>query len=113
MTRYPSLRLRPRQPQKDLPIQHTTSKKPLHARIVIASFGSSKGLVAPLFDLDVSHDASAPFPTYEKPLRYGKLPEIHHIFKEEDAKPPRVLSVLFAVAVVATIPGLFVWVSTP
>lgn len=66
--------------------------------------------MTPLFDVEVAHDPSAPFPTYEKPLRYGKLPEIHHIFKEDATTPPKAISLIFAAAVVGTIPGLFVWV---
>lgn len=105
--------LTPVQPQKDLPVQHATSSKPLRASIVIASFGSSDGLAAPLFDLEVQHDPSVPLPTQEKPLRYGKLPEIRHIFKEGPKTPPKTISFVFTLAVAATVPALFVGVSIP
>ncbi|SPO02227.1 related to oligosaccharyltransferase delta subunit (ribophorin II) [Cephalotrichum gorgonifer] len=95
-------------PYKELPLQHVTSEKPLHASIVIGSFGTAKGLVAPLFDLEVKHDASAAVPKYEKPLRYGKLPEIRHSPPEEKKTPPKVFSLFFLLAVLATVPALFI-----
>lgn len=69
--------------------------------------------MAPLFDLDIQHDPSVPLPTVKKPLRYGKMPEIRHIFKDDPKKPPRTISLVFTLAVVATVPALFVGVSIP
>ncbi|VUC35808.1 unnamed protein product [Clonostachys rosea] len=93
---------------KDFPIQLLTSQSPLHASLVLGSFGSSSASVSPLFDISVQLDPNVPKPTYEPALRYGKLPEIHHIFRSEPKNPPKIVSIFFASAVVATIPALFV-----
>uniref|UniRef100_A0A8H7TTM1 Ribophorin II C-terminal domain-containing protein n=1 Tax=Bionectria ochroleuca TaxID=29856 RepID=A0A8H7TTM1_BIOOC len=93
---------------KDLPIQLLTSQSPLHASLVLGSFGSSSASVSPLFDLSVQLDPNVPKPTYEPALRYGKQPEIHHTFRSEPKNPPKIVSIFFALAVVATIPALFV-----
>ncbi|PKS12833.1 hypothetical protein jhhlp_001045 [Lomentospora prolificans] len=98
-------------PHKELPVQLVSSKKPLHASIVIGSFGSSQGLVTPLFDIDLVVNPNVAPPKYEKPIRYGKLAEIHHIFKDPEKTPPKVVSLVFTLTVLATIPALFVGVS--
>lgn len=69
--------------------------------------------MAPLFDIEIQHDPSAPPLTHKKPLRYGKLPEIRHIFREDAKTPPKTISLAFTLAVVATVPALLVGVSTP
>ncbi|KAF5492613.1 Dolichyl-diphosphooligosaccharide--protein glycosyltransferase subunit SWP1 [Colletotrichum siamense] len=98
--------------QKDLPVQHLLATKPLRASIVIGSFGASKALDTTVFDLDVKRDASAPAPTYDAPIRYGKQPEINHIFREDPRSPPKIISLAFVMAVLATIPVLLVgWLS--
>jgi oligosaccharyltransferase complex subunit delta (ribophorin II) len=84
------------------------SNKPLQASIVIGSFGSSEGLVAQLFDLEAKQDVHSPAPKYEKPLRYGKLPEIHHIFRKDPKNPPKIVSLFFVGAVAAALPALFI-----
>lgn len=99
------------QTQKDLPIQLLTAATPLKASVVLASFGSAQGLDAPVFEVKVEPDPTLPPPTYEKPLRYGKKPEIHHIFRPDPKSPPKVVSLFFAVAVVATLPALLIGVS--
>ncbi|KAK2803080.1 hypothetical protein FQN50_007161 [Emmonsiellopsis sp. PD_5] len=91
--------------QKDLPVQFLQSSKPVEASLVIGSFGASKGYDSPLFQLDVTHDPAAPSPSSEV-LRYGKLNEIHHIFKDDPKSPPIVISLLFAGAVLAALPLL-------
>ncbi|CAG9988396.1 unnamed protein product [Clonostachys byssicola] len=93
---------------RDLPIQLLTSQSPLHASLVLGSFGSSSASVSPLFDLSVQLDPNVPKPTYEPALRYGKQPLIHHTFRSEPKNPPKIVSIFFALAVVATIPALFV-----
>ncbi|KAK4191850.1 Dolichyl-diphosphooligosaccharide--protein glycosyltransferase subunit Swp1 [Podospora australis] len=96
---------------KDLPVQLLHASKPLKASVVIGSFGSAKGLNAPVFDVKLETDPNVPLPAYEKPLRYGKKDEIHHIFKADPKSPPKVISLFFAAAVLATVPVLFVsWV---
>jgi oligosaccharyltransferase complex subunit delta (ribophorin II) len=99
--------------QKDLPVQFLLSEKPLQASIVLGSFGSSAASSTPVFDLSVELDTSVAPPKYEAPLRYGKLPEIHHIFRPDPKSPPKIISIVFALAVVAAVPALFVgWLAT-
>lgn len=71
---------------------------------MIASFGSSKPYSSKAFDLTVELDS--PLPSQEKPLRYGKLPEIHHQFKADPTSPPKIITVFFTAAVVFTLPVL-------
>lgn len=99
------------QSQKEIPVQLLASTKPLQASIVIASFGSAIGYNSPAFEVEIRTDPNAPPPHYEKPLRYGKKPEIHHIFRPDPKSPPKVISLFFALAVVATVPALFIGVS--
>jgi oligosaccharyltransferase complex subunit delta (ribophorin II) len=94
------------QAQKDLPIQLLQTTKPLRATIVIGSFGDSKGLSNQVFDLDLLYDAAAVKPTVEAPLRYGKLPEINHIFKPDPKSGPVLISVFFVLAILASVPVL-------
>jgi len=94
--------------QRDLPVQLLTSQQPLAASLVLGSFGSSKGSVTPVFDINLEIDHNTPLPAYEAPLRYGKQPEIHHIFRAEPKNPPKIVSIAFALAVLATVPALFI-----
>lgn len=55
-------------------------------------------------------DPNQAAPAYEAPLRYGKQPEIHHIFRADPKNPPVVVSLVFALAVLATVPALLVGV---
>ena len=96
------------QTQRDLPIQLLTSTQPLQASLIIGSFGTSAGSVTPVFDFVVQQDPNAPAPKYEAPARYGKLAEIHHIFRADPKNPPKFVSAVFTLAVVATVPMLFV-----
>ncbi|TDZ44688.1 Dolichyl-diphosphooligosaccharide--protein glycosyltransferase subunit SWP1 [Colletotrichum trifolii] len=98
--------------QKDLPIQHLLATKPLQASVVIGSFGASKALDATVFNVEVQRDSTAVTPTYEAPLRYGKQPEIHHVFKDDPKSPAKIISLVFVLAVLSTIPVLLVaWLS--
>jgi oligosaccharyltransferase complex subunit delta (ribophorin II) len=89
------------------------SSKPLQASIVIGSFGSSQAFESKLLNIDVQIDANTPIPKYERPLRYGKLAEIHHIFRPDPRSPPKIISLVFVVAVLAAIPALFIAVRKP
>lgn len=82
------------------------SSKPLKASIVIGSFGSSTPYKADAFDLSIAVDPAVPLPQAEEQLRYGKLPEIHHIFRADPKSPPKIITLVFAVAVLACIPAL-------
>lgn len=74
--------------------------------LVIASFGSSKPYSNHVFDLKVKLDPNAPFAAPERPLRYGKLPEIRHTFKADPRSPPKIVTLVFAGAVIAALPTL-------
>ncbi len=100
------------QTQKDLPIQLLSSAGPLDASLIIASFGSSKPYNSKLFDVAIKLDTGSPLAASEKPLRYGKLPEIHHIFKSDPKSPPMLITLVFAAAVIAALPVLLGAVST-
>ncbi|KAI0178795.1 Dolichyl-diphosphooligosaccharide--protein glycosyltransferase subunit Swp1 [Hypoxylon sp. FL1284] len=92
----------------DLPVQFVASQEPLQASVVLASFGSSEGLQKPLFNVEVTRDPAAAPLVYERPLRYGKQPEIHHTFRADPKSPPKLISLVFVLAVLATLPVLFV-----
>ncbi|KAI0107825.1 Oligosaccharyltransferase subunit Ribophorin II-domain-containing protein [Nemania sp. FL0031] len=92
----------------DLPVQLATSTAPLKASVVLASFGSSQGLNKPAFSVAIKTDPNASPIVYEKPLRYGKLEPINHIFRADPKNPPKIISAFFALAVLATVPALFV-----
>ena len=49
-----------------------------------------------MFDVNVSRDNSASTQAPAAPLRYGKLPEIHHIFRSDPKSPPVVITAVFA-----------------
>jgi oligosaccharyltransferase complex subunit delta (ribophorin II) len=77
---------------------------------VIGSFGSSVPYKSKVFDLQVSRDPNAPLTVPEAPLRYAAEPEIHHIFRSDPQSPPKIITLVFAAAVVAALPVLFgVW----
>jgi oligosaccharyltransferase complex subunit delta (ribophorin II) len=96
---------------KDLPIQFLRSSKAIEASLVLGSFGSSQGYRDRMFPLSIATDPSIPLPASEKALRYGKLPEIHHIFKSDPRSPSIIFSLAFTGAVLATLPALFGLVS--
>ena len=78
--------------------------------MVLASFGSSQGLNKHAFSVSVNTDPNATPLIYEKPLRYGKREPISHTFRADPKNPPKVISAFFALAVLATVPALFVGV---
>ncbi|KAF2152029.1 hypothetical protein K461DRAFT_242827 [Myriangium duriaei CBS 260.36] len=97
--------------QKDLPFQFLTSSKPIEVKIVLASFGSTGPLVQPVFKLDVPRDSASPISIPEPPQRYGKLEEIHHIFRADPQSPPVVISGFFTLLIIGTVPVLLAgWV---
>ncbi|KAK0657462.1 Oligosaccharyltransferase subunit Ribophorin II-domain-containing protein [Cercophora newfieldiana] len=94
--------------QKEIPAPLLVSTKPLKASIVIGSFGSAQAYNGQVFDIEIKTDPNAPAPQYEKALRYGQKPEIYHIFRADPKSPPKVISLFFALAVIATVPALFI-----
>ncbi|KAG6140168.1 hypothetical protein E4U38_007629 [Claviceps purpurea] len=98
--------------QKDLPIQLLASTSPLEASLILGSTGSTKGSVTTVFDIEIKTDPSHAAPSSVAPLRYGKLDEIHHIFRADPQNPPKLVSLVFALAVLATVPALFIgWIA--
>ena len=91
-------------------MQLLASKKPVEASIVIGSFGSAQPVISHVFNLDFSTDPNSPPQSHEAPLRYGKQPEIHHVFRADPRSPPKVISLAFALAVLATVPVLLIGV---
>lgn len=94
------------QTHRELSAQFLRSSKPLDATLVLASFGSSLPYNRHVFDLSVRLDPNVPLPAVENPLRYGKLPEIHHTFKADPKSPPKIITMVFTAAVVAALPLL-------
>ena len=93
-------------PKRTFPVQFLAENSSLTSSIVLASFGSNAGYNSRAFTLTPSSDSSTPPPAAEQPLRYGKLPEIHHVFRANAKSPPVVISIVFLGAVVATLPVL-------
>ncbi|KAE8380945.1 Oligosaccharyltransferase subunit Ribophorin II-domain-containing protein [Aspergillus bertholletiae] len=91
--------------QKDLPIQFLSLAEPLDAKLLIGSFGSAEAYNGAAFKLAVTRNPDQPVPTVEG-SKYGKLPEIHHIFKEDPRSPPIVITLAFVAMVLATLPIL-------
>ncbi|KAJ5579835.1 uncharacterized protein N7459_005820 [Penicillium hispanicum] len=91
--------------QKELPVQFLSLPDPVDARVVIGSPGSSKAYDSSVFKLSIKRQPDAPVPTADVP-RYGKLPEIHHIFKDSPTSPPVVITLAFLAMVGATLPVL-------
>ncbi|TVY83306.1 Uncharacterized protein LSUE1_G001542 [Lachnellula suecica] len=92
--------------QKDIPVQLLTSKSPLRATLLLASFGTSIQFSNHVFNLDIKLDPNTALPKYDAPLRYGKLPEINHIFRADPKSGPIIISLFFVGAVLATVPIL-------
>ncbi|KAK5089322.1 hypothetical protein LTR70_007119 [Exophiala xenobiotica] len=92
--------------QKELPTQFLKNQSKVSASLVIASFGSSTGYNVEAFTLNVISDKGVPAGTAEKPLRYGKLPEIHHIFRADPKSPNVLISTVFTLGAIAALPIL-------
>lgn len=93
------------QTQKELPLQFLHLANPVDARVVIGSFGSSEAYDSSVFKLSIDRDLNIPIPTVE-PARYGKLPEIHHIFRDDPSNPTIVITLAFVAMVAAALPVL-------
>lgn len=94
--------------QKDIPAQLLVSPKPVHATVVIGSFGSAQGIVADAFDIEINQDPNKPAPVAPAPVRYGKKPQIKHIFREPTQYPYKAFSIFFMLVIAATLPILLV-----
>lgn len=93
------------QTQKELPLQFLHLPEPVDARVVIGSFGGSEAYDSSVFKLAIERDPNVPVPTVEA-ARYGKLPEIHHIFKDSPSNPAIIITLAFVLMVSAALPVL-------
>lgn len=93
------------QTQKDLPIQFLSLSGPVDAHVVIGGFGSSDAYDSSVFKLSIDRNPGEAVPTVETE-RYGKKPEIHHIFKDSASSPPIVITLAFVAMVGAAFPAL-------
>lgn len=91
------------QTQKDIPTQFFLSPEPLHATVVLGSFGSAQGLISDAFDIEIKADPSSS-PAASTPVRYGKRPQIHHIFREPTKYGYKIVSVAVSLVIAATLP---------
>lgn len=67
---------------------------------MIASFGSSLPYYGPAFTLSIERNPNEPRPAPVEAPRYGKLPEVHHIFKPSAQSPPFIVTLVFLALVV-------------
>ena len=74
---------------------------------MIGSFGSSKPYDGLAFKIDVRSDSPLPSGPQANAIRYGKLEEIHHQFRADPRSPSILITIPFAVAVLAAVPALF------
>lgn len=100
------------QTQKDLPIQFLSLSQPVDARLLIGSFGGSPAYDASAFQLSINRNPDEPVPTVDV-KRYGKQPEIHHVFKEGPRNPPIAITLGFLAVTLAALPILTIAVSGP
>ena len=73
---------------------------------VFASFGNSKPYKSKIFDFAVDPDSSTPNTLAHQPSRYGKLPQIQHIFRSDPTSPNVVITIIFGCAIFASLPVL-------
>lgn len=99
------------QTQKELPSQFLRGQPKIKASLVIASFGASTGYNSEAFILNITPDATVSSGTGEKALRYGKLPEIHHVFRADTKMPNILISIVFTLGAIAALPILLGGVS--
>ncbi|QIW97569.1 hypothetical protein AMS68_003087 [Peltaster fructicola] len=92
--------------QKDIPIALLAQSRSLEASVIIASFGSATPYKQHVFDLSPSFDNNSPAPSSEAAERLSKKDEIHHIFKADARSPPRLVSLVFLLAVLGALPVL-------
>ncbi|KAF3762259.1 hypothetical protein M406DRAFT_357376 [Cryphonectria parasitica EP155] len=90
--------------QKDIPAQFFVSSEPLHASVVIGSFGSSQGVISDAFNIEIKPDSTTPPAAASPPLRYGKQPQIHHIFREPTKYGYKIISIAVSLVIAATLP---------
>lgn len=63
-----------------------------------------------VFELNVPQDGTSQVPGALTPLRYGKLPEIHHVFRSDPKSPPVFITAVFGCLVFMTLPVLLgIW----
>ncbi|KAH8700197.1 putative oligosaccharyltransferase subunit ribophorin II [Talaromyces proteolyticus] len=91
--------------QKDLPVQFLSSPHPVDAEIVIGSFGASDPYRKLAFQLSLGNEGQ-PAAKSDEVERYRKLPEIHHIFKDDPKSPNIIITLVFLLATLLAVPVL-------
>ncbi|KAK6512583.1 hypothetical protein TWF481_001467 [Arthrobotrys musiformis] len=91
---------------KDIPIALLSSSS-LSLTLTVGSFGQSTPLSLEIAKVTPVLDAATKKSLPEPALKYQKMKEIHHIFRAEPKSPPKVISLVFLVAVAVCLPGLF------
>lgn len=94
------------QTYKDLPTQFLRPTSKITANIVIGSFGSSTPYNSQAFALSIPSDPDTPPAATQKAPRYGKLEEIHHIFRGDPKSPNVLISTVFGLGSIAALPLL-------
>lgn len=56
--------------------------------------------------MQVVRDPNVPLTIPEAPQRYASEPEIHHIFRDDPRSPSKIITIVFAAAVLAALPVL-------
>lgn len=88
----------------DLPLNLLST--PLKTSLVLGSFGEAKPSITEVFTVTIN--GGEEIKRLVAPERYAAKPEIHHYFKEDQKSPPKIISLVFTLAVLATLPILFI-----
>ena len=75
--------------------------------VVLGSFGSSTPFLEQIATIKPVLDTAAKASIPEKPLRYGKLDEIIHVFRADPRNPPKIITLVFLIGVLVQLPALF------
>lgn len=94
-------------------MQFLAASEPVDAEIVIGSFGASQPYRNLAFQLAITGEANAQAAASDAVERYAKQAEIHHIFKEGPKSPPALITLVFLLATLVTVPMLAAAVSPP
>lgn len=95
------------QPYKDIPSALLSSSTPLRLSVALGSFSSDKSALIPIGTLS-PEKPETPAPS---PVKYVAQPEITHTFRADPRSPPKILTLVFTLAVSAALFALFgAWV---
>lgn len=85
----------------------------LKIKLIIAGFKDSNPIFTTISSIELTQDLiSKNLQNYEKPQRFGKLPEIHHIFQNPPTYVNSGIALIFSTISIITLLGLIsVWIS--